>query len=96
MIRCGWCGQATNPGRCGACGRDPEVPWFQRGMGAPAVSVEAPGRPALDVADVRHRLAEAKAEIAAAGRRVTVEALADVLDVSPRTVRRWREAVDGR
>lgn len=78
MIVCGWCGKATDPGRCAACGRDPALPWVQRGTEPPAVAPH------------ERELAAAAAGLRAEGRKVTSEALAEVLDVSPRTVRRWQ------
>lgn len=89
MILCGWCHAATNPPRCGNCGHeDPARPWVQRGEEPPQAA--AAGRAALDEREVRIRYREAKASIEKAGRPVTVEALAEVLDRSPRTVREWR------
>ena len=88
MIRCGWCGHPTEPERCGHCGhRDPEQPWIQRGEEVPKVAVEN-GRPALDPADIARRLAEARAAI---GSPATVARIAEYLDVSERTVRRWQQ-----
>lgn len=89
MITCGWCGKATaNVDRCTSCGHaDPKRPWVQRGSPAPAVSHE-PGRPAIDPADVARRLALARAEL---GPHATVDAIAEHLQVSPRTVRRWQQ-----
>lgn len=84
MIRCGWCGGPTaSHDRCTSCGHEaPERPWIQRGQEAPAVS----GR--VDATDVRRRLAEATRAL---GGSPSIEALAEQLGVSPRTVRRWRE-----
>jgi len=82
MIECGWCGQPARPDRCGNCHRDPALPWVQRGQEPPAP----------DTADaVRRRLAAAGSDIEAQGNRVTAERLAEQLDVSPRTVRRWQQ-----
>lgn len=90
MIRCGWCDQPTEPGRCGACHHeDAARPWVQRGQDPPPVVTDA-GRPALDEGDIRHRYVEAKAHVIASGRIPTVEAIAERLDRSPRTVRAWR------
>ncbi len=90
MILCGWCGRATRPDQCVLCGRDPAVPYRQRGTEPPVVDAQD-GRPPLRPAEVSRRLAAARQALAAAGRPITVEALAEQLDVSPRTVRRWRE-----
>jgi hypothetical protein len=90
--RCGWCGHTTTPARCGYCGRDPATPYRHRGEELPVVE-PAKGRPGLDNDDIRRRLAGA---LDALGPHATVESLAELLDVSPRTVRRWKNAVDGR
>jgi hypothetical protein len=84
VIRCGWCGKPTaNEDRCTSCGHsDPTRPYFQRGEAVPQID----GR--LDSADVRRRLAEARSAL---GGNPSVERIAEHLDVSPRTVRRWRE-----
>lgn len=88
MILCGWCGKATaNQDRCTPCGHaDPARPWVQRGEDPPTVSRE-PGRPAVIPADVARRLAAARAQL---GPHATVDQIAETLDVSPRTVRRWQ------
>ena len=79
MIVCGWCGQPTKADRCANCQRDPVLPWTQRAQQPPPV----------DPRDRERRLlAEARASL---GRDATVEQLAEHLDISPRTVRRWRE-----
>ena len=81
MIRCGWCGKATEATeRCAACDHiDPTRPYVQRGEPVPG----------LDRGDVnRRRLAEAMKTL---GDDATIERIAEHLDVSPRTVRRWRE-----
>jgi len=49
------------------------------------------GRHALDEAEIRTRYETARAGLTAAGRAATVEALAEALDRSPRTVREWRK-----
>lgn len=87
MISCGWCGKPTaNHDRCSACRHaDPARPWIQRGEPAPIIAHE-PGRPPIDPADVARRIAAARAQL---GPHATVDALAEALDVSPRTVRRW-------
>ena len=80
MIVCGWCGKATERGdRCASCGHvDPTRPWEQRNEPVPVVN--------------HHRaIAEASRTIEAGGERVTIERLAERLDVSPRTVRRWQK-----
>jgi len=79
MIRCGWCGRAADVVVCSHCRRDPGEAWRQRGQEPPDIDVN------------RDRLARATAEITAEGRSPTIEAIAEHLDVSPRTVRRWRE-----
>lgn len=87
MISCGWCGHPTLPDLCGSCGHvDPARPWLQRGMEPPTVD-----RPTLDRTASARRIAAATQRLGDEGRRVTIEALAEVLDVSPRTVRRWRD-----
>lgn len=89
-IVCGWCGGLTATAPCIACGRDPRLPWTQRAT-EPPEDPETEGRPALDAASIRERYAAAKAQIKASGHEPTVEALAEVLDRSPRTVRGWRQ-----
>ncbi len=90
MILCGWCGRATPPECCSSCGRDPAVPHVQRGLVPPLADAHE-GRPSLAPAEASRRLAAARDALINAGRAVTVETLAEQLDVSPRTVRRWRE-----
>jgi hypothetical protein len=91
MIRCGWCHQPAEPPRCRACGHDdPAKPWLQRGEEPPQILTDT-GRPANDEAEIRHRYAEAKATLTDTGRVATVEAIAEQLDRSPRTVREWRK-----
>lgn len=89
MIACGWCGKATSSvERCTSCGHaDPPRPWLQRGQDAPVIE-HAPGRPATDPADVARRLAAARSDL---GPHATVDAIAEHMDVSPRTVRRWQK-----
>ena len=88
VITCGWCGKPTTAARCVACDHeDPARPWAQRGMPAPVVERE-PGRPRTDPAEVAHRMAEARTAL---GPHATVDAIAEALDVSPRTVRRWQK-----
>jgi hypothetical protein len=90
MIPCGWCGRATPPEHCASCGRDPAVPYVQRGTEPPVIATHEV-RPGVTPAEAARRLAGARETLQHAGRPVTVEALAEALDVSPRTVRRWRE-----
>lgn len=89
MIECGWCGVPTStPDRCQSCRHeDPAKPWVQRGQEPPSVT-STPGRPALDEHAIRARYAEARAALGVAA---TVEAIAERLDRSPRTVREWRK-----
>lgn len=89
-IACGWCGHPTCRERCLYCGRDPVLPWTQRGLVPPEVTEHEPGRPSLDERDIRRRYQEAHDALVAAGRKPTVEAIAEQLDRSPRTVRDWR------
>lgn len=81
MILCGWCAQLTSDGaRCEACGREPRTPYEQRGL------------PVADDSTVKRRqMADVEAALRAEGVKPTVERIAERLDVSPRTVRRWRE-----
>lgn len=55
---------------------------MQRGVEPPEASAGAQQRRLLD---------EARAAIEARGAKVTVESLADELDRSPRTIRRWKQ-----
>lgn len=89
VIVCGWCGKDTaNHDRCTSCGHvDPERPWVQRGEPVPQVA-HAPGRPVVDAAEARRRLA-------ALGPHATDEQLAAHHDRDVRTIRRWREKVSG-
>ena len=91
-IVCGWCAHATPPGPCDYCGRDPVVPWLQRGAAPPSADHDPDqGRPALEPREVRARYDEARAALVAAGREPTIEAIAERLDRSPRTVRAWKQ-----
>lgn len=92
MIHCGWCGVSTpDIDRCANCGhRDPRTPWEQRGLTVPTEAATE-GRPTLDEHEIRARYAEAVAVIRAAGSPPTIEAIAERLDRSPRTVREWRK-----
>ena len=82
MIVCGWCGQPATD-TC-VCGRDPRVPWVQRGL-TPKVIEAKPGRPEIDANDIHHRLAQARAALPGA----TNAQLAEHLDISIRTLGRW-------
>lgn len=77
MIVCGWCNHPTEPGVCRSCGRDPALPWTHRAMDPPTPAPEHVTR-----------LAEAAAAL---GPHATIAQVAEFLDVSDRTVRRWRE-----
>lgn len=92
-ITCGWCGRAAEPSRCGYCGRDPGLPYVQRGVAPPAVVSKDVGRPALNEHRIAQKLAVAVEEI---GPDATVEQIAELIGVSPRTIRRWKKAIDGR
>ena len=82
MIACGWCGQSTTPGpRCAQCGRDPALPYVQRGLEP---------TPADKYARERRLLAEAERDL---GHDATAERLAERLGVDARTVRRWQANV---
>lgn len=87
-VTCGWCGRIAEPPRCGNCHRDPEAAWTQRGQEAPRSSE---GRPTLDADEARRLYGSARASLVADGRAATVEAIAERLDRSPRTVRDWRK-----
>lgn len=89
-ICCGWCGRPAPRERCVYCGRDPALPWLQRGKEPPALADHESGRPTLDERDIRRRYQEAHDALVAQGRTPTVEAIAERLDRSPRTVREWR------
>jgi len=90
MIRCGWCGLATAEGTCSSCGRDPSLPWRQRGKPVPSIGHHDPGRPPLDAHTIRSQYGAARQALLAAGRTPTIEALAEELGRTPRTVRDWR------
>lgn len=90
-IVCGWCGLPTDEAdRCAECAHDPRLPWIQRGVPVPSAPGSADGRPPLRQATVRERYLAAKGAIEARGREATVEAIAEELDRSPRTIRDWR------
>ena len=94
MILCGFCGRAVEAYvRCSTCGHYPEVAWEQRGEIPPVVEKPVAGRPALDLDDIRRRLTAATNSLQSEGRQATVGALAERLDVSDKTIRRWREAL---
>lgn len=88
MIVCGWCERPTaNPDRCTSCGHpDPGRPWEQRALPVPVVRTDAVGRPALDPLAVRRRLQDARHAL---GPDATHAQIAEHLDVSEKTVRRW-------
>lgn len=91
MIRCGWCGMPTGDGSiCGLCGRDPGLPWRQRGKPVPVIGHHDAGRPPLDAHTIRSQYGAARLVLLAAGRTPTVEAIAEELGRTPRTVREWR------
>jgi hypothetical protein len=91
-VVCGWCHHPTPPERCDYCGRPPAVPWLQRGQAVPAADHDGgAGRPALDAKEIRLAYDAAVAALQGAGHEATIEALAEKLDRSPRTVRAWRQ-----
>ena len=90
-IACGWCGHATRPEACLYCGRDPSQPWVQRGLEPPVIAEHEAGRPALDERDIRERYEHARDALVAEGKDATVEAIAERMDRSPRTVREYRQ-----
>jgi len=81
VILCGWCSALTDPFVCGSCGRNPVIPWTQRGQ-LPPTEYEAKR------IDARRRLSEARRAL---GPEATLDAIAEHLNVSSRTVRRWHE-----
>lgn len=90
MIRCGWCGHATEDGPCVSCGRPAALPWVQRAQTPPVIPAPGSGRPVLAEDETRRRYEDAVAALRAEHRVVTLEALAERLDRSPRQVREWR------
>jgi hypothetical protein len=94
-IVCGWCRHPTPADRCDYCGRNPAVPWLQRGQAVPVADHDqGAGRPALDAREIRLAYDAARVSLVAAGHEATVEAIAEKLDRSPRTVREWRRRFD--
>ncbi len=89
-VRCGWCGRPTPVTACVWCRRDPALPYLQRGGVPPVIEAHAEGRPPLDERDIRLRWQAALRELRSRGQEPTVEAMAEALDRSPRTVREWR------
>lgn len=89
MIVCGWCGYPTPADCCVTCGRDPLIPYTQRNLKPPkATDNHEPGRPKLDAGQVRARVRIALKEL---GDGATLAALAERLDVSETTARKWRK-----
>lgn len=87
MIVCGWCGHPTKPETCETCGRDPVVPWEQRGLAAPKFD------PAAERAkEQAARLTAARRALIEAGAKITNAALAEAIGVDEKTVRRWMSA----
>jgi hypothetical protein len=85
MIVCGWCGQPTTPGpACASCGRDPALPWTQRGLFAPLAD---------KYARERRLLAEAERDIRGQGLEPSADRLAERLGIDARSVRRWQANV---
>lgn len=82
LILCGWCAHPTRDrDACDHCRhRDPRKPYEQRGVPVPDATE-----------DRKRRLREAEATVRASGREPTADRLAEILDVSPRTVRRWQQ-----
>lgn len=93
-IKCGWCGRPTERPRCQWCRRDPDLPYVQRRSAAPVVEAHPEGRPPLDEREVRNRWQAALRDLKSRGIEPTVEALAEALDRSPRTIREWRAKFD--
>lgn len=90
MIVCGWCNTATAPDLCSYCGRDPALPWTQRGTEPPEATEghESGGRPALDASQVRQRIRIARKELPD---DATQAQLAEALGISERTLARWQK-----
>ncbi len=89
MIVCGWCGNATEPGRCSSCGRNAALPYEQRGQNPPTASQShAAGRPRLDASQIRQTLRIALKEL---GANATNAQLAEHLDIGDTTLRNWRK-----
>ena len=91
-VVCGWCHHPTPANLCEYCGHNPAVPWLQRGAPVPAADHDAgAGRPSLDGREIRAAYDEAVAQLTRSGYEPTVEAIAEKLDRSPRTVRSWKQ-----
>lgn len=90
-IPCGWCSRPTPLGECINCGRDPMLPWTHRGIEPRELEQHDAGRPALDERRIRQQYDEARSAIAAEGHEPTIDAIAERLDRSPRTIRDWRK-----
>jgi hypothetical protein len=91
-VVCGWCHHPTPPGLCEYCGHNPALPWVQRGMAVPAAERDGgQGRPALEPRDVRLAYDDAVSTLLASGHEPTIDAIAEKLDRSPRTVRAWKQ-----
>ena len=91
-VICGWCHHPTPSGACDYCGRPAAQPWLQRGMAVPAADHDSgSGRPALDGREVRLAYDAAREDLLRGGHEATIEAIAEKLDRSPRTVRAWKQ-----
>lgn len=91
QIQCGWCGQPTiDEDACERCGRDPRLAWEQRGSDPVRLKDKGHGRPDLEVAEVLKVYEGAREALRARGVDPTVEAIAEELGRSPRTIRDWR------
>ena len=67
------------------------MPWIQRGMAVPAADHDGgQGRPSLDARDTRALYDSAVTAILASGHEASIDAIAEKLDRSPRTVRAWK------
>ena len=84
-IVCGWCGHSTgDEDRCTSCGHeDPRRPWIQRGQEPPTWTARE---------ENRRRIEEARKQLERDGQKVTRAALAELLEVDERTLRRWMSA----